>query len=126
MYRSTAVIRMNQNMEVATVNAQKAILTKKFEQNVKEYLAMTTNYTTYYELDDDNFKVKANDDRIEIQFYGNQITFCRTGEVEVIIYLEGDKPDMDKVDVVMDTAKSIEEMWMMYDSVIINNKVNLI
>ena len=117
---------MNQNMEVATVNAQKAILIKKFEQNVKEYLAMTTNYTTYYELDDDNFKVKANDDRIEIQFYSNQITFCRTGEVEVIIYLEGDKPDMDKVDVVMNTAKSIEEMWIMYDSVLINNKVNLI
>ena len=117
---------MNQNMEVATVNAQKAILIKKFEKNVKEYLAMTTIYTTYFELDDDNFKVKANDDRIEIQFYGNQITFCRTGEVEVIIYLEGDKPDMDKVDVVMDTAKSIEEMWIMYDSVLINNKVNLI
>lgn len=101
---------------VATLNAQ-----NNFYNKVKEYLTLTTNYTTYYKLEDDSFKVEANDDYIKIEFYGNQITFYHTGELEIIVCLEGYEFDMDKVDVVMDIAGSKEEMWMMYDSVF-NNK----
>jgi hypothetical protein len=51
---------------VATVNTPKNALVKKFENEVKNYLSMTTSYTKYYGFDDDNFKVDANDDYIEI------------------------------------------------------------
>ena len=109
-------------MKVATLNADKAILVKKFDNDVKEFLTMTTEYTTYFELENDSFKVEANDDYIKIEFYGNQITFYHTGELEIIVCLEGYEFNMDKVDVVMDIARSEEEMWMMYDSVF-NNKL---
>lgn len=42
---------------VATVNTPKNALVKKFENEVKNYLAMTTDYTKCYEFGDDNFKV---------------------------------------------------------------------
>ena len=47
---------------VATVNTPKNALVKKFENEVKNYLSMTTSYTKNYGFDDDNFKVDANDD----------------------------------------------------------------
>lgn len=101
---------------VATLKTQ-----NNFYNKVKEYLTLTTNYTTYYKLEDDSFKVEANDDYIKIEFYGNQITFYRTGVVKVIVRLKDYGLNMDKVDILMDIAESEEEMWMMYDSVF-NNK----
>ena len=67
---------------VATVNTPKNALVKKFENEVKNYLAMTTDYTKCYEFGDDNFKINANGKHIEIEYYGNRITFYRTGEVK--------------------------------------------
>ena len=113
---------MNTNMKVATVNADKAILVKKFENDVKEFLTMTTEYTTYFESDDDNFKVEANYDYVEIQFHGNQITFYCTGEVKAC--LRPYEFDVREIGVIKDIMDSDWEVWMMYDSVFNKSNTN--
>ena len=113
---------MKRKINVASVNADKAILVKKFENDVKEFLTMTTEYTTYFELDDDSFKVEANDDYVEIQFHGNQITFYCTGEVQAC--LENYEFDVDEIGVIKDIMDSDWEVWMMYDSVFNKSAAN--
>ena len=107
---------MTKNMEVAT-NAQ-----KNYENQIKEYLAMTTKYAMYYDFDEDNFKVEANDGYIEIQFHGNQITFYNTGEVKAC--LENYEFDVDEIGVIKDIMNSDWEVWMMYDSIFKKTTMN--
>ena len=109
---------MKTSKMVATVNTPKDILSKKFENEVKNYLSMTTSYTKYYGFDDDNFKVDANDDYIEIVFHGNQVTFYCTGVVRA--HFADKEFDDVEIGVFKDIMDSIEEMWMMYISVFDN------
>ena len=104
---------------VATVNTPKNALVKKFENEVKNYLAMTTSYTKYYGFDDDNFKVDANDDYIEIVFHGNRVTFFDSGGVKA--YYSEDVVDLVKIDIFKDIMSSSGEFWMMYDWVFQTN-----
>ena len=104
---------------VATVNTPKNALVKKFENEVKNYLAMTTSYTKYYGFDDDNFKVDANDDYIEIVFHGNRVTFFDSGGVKA--YYSEDVVDLVKIDIFKDIISSSGEFWMMYDWVFQTN-----
>jgi hypothetical protein len=104
---------------VATVNTPKDILSKKFENEVKNYLSMTTSYTKYYGFDDDNFKVDANDDYIEIVFHGNRVTFLDSGGVKA--YYSEDVVDLVKIDIFKDIMSSSGEFWMMYDWVFQTN-----
>ena len=109
---------MKTSKMVATVNTPKNVLAKKFENEVKNYLSMTTDYTKCYEFGDDNFKVDANDDYIEIVFHGNLVTFYCTGKVRACF---ADKEFNDvEIGVFKDIMDSIEEMWMMYISVFDN------
>lgn len=103
---------------VATVNTPKNALVKKFENEVKNYLAMTTDYTKCYEFGDDNFKVDANDDYVEIEFHGNRITFYCTGEVRT--HFADKEFNVIEISIFKDIMDSIEEMWMMYISVFDN------
>jgi hypothetical protein len=104
---------------VATVNTPKNALVKKFENEVKNYLSMTTSYTKYYGFDDDNFKVDANDDYIEIVFHGNRVTFFDSGGVKA--YYSEDVVDLVKIDILKDIMSSSGEFWMMYDWVFQTN-----
>ena len=104
---------------VATVNTPKNALVKKFENEVKNYLSMTTSYTKYYGFDDDNFKVDANDDYIEIVFHGNRVTFFDSGGVKA--YYSEDVVDLVKIDIFKDIISSSGEFWMMYDWVFQTN-----
>jgi hypothetical protein len=104
---------------VATVNTPKNALVKKFENEVKNYLSMTTSYTKYYGFDDDNFKVDANDDYIEIVFHGNRVTFFDSGGVKA--YYSEDVVDLVKIDIFKDIMSSSGEFWMMYDWVFQTN-----
>ena len=104
---------------VATVNTPKDILSKKFENEVKNYLAMTTDYTKCYEFGDDNFKVDANDDYVEIKFHGNRVTFFDSGGVKA--YYSEDVVDLVKIDIFKDIMSSSGEFWMMYDWVFQTN-----
>ena len=109
---------MTKTKMVATVNTPKDILSKKFENEVKNYLSMTTDYTKCYEFGDDNFKVDANDDYIEIVFHGNLVTFYCTGKVRAR-FADKEFDDVE-IGVFKDIMDSIEEMWMMYISVFDN------
>lgn len=111
---------MKTSKMVATVNTPKDILSKKFENEVKNYLSMTTSYTKYYGFDDDNFKVDANDDYIEIVFHGNRVTFFDSGGVKA--YYSEDVVDLVKIDIFKDIMSSRDEMWSMYDGVFNFNK----
>ena len=104
---------------VATVNTPKNALVKKFENEVKNYLSMTTSYTKYYGFDDDNFKVDANDDYVEIEFHGNRVTFFDSGGVKA--YYSEDVVDLVKIDIFKDIISSSGEFWMMYDWVFQTN-----
>ena len=104
---------------VATVNTPKNALVKKFENEVKNYLSMTTSYTKYYGFDDDNFKVDANDDYVEIEFHGNRVTFFDSGGVKA--YYSEDVVDLVKIDIFKDIMSSSGEFWMMYDWVFQTN-----
>ena len=104
---------------VATVNTPKDILSKKFENEVKNYLSMTTSYTKHYGFDDDNFKVDANDDYVEIEFHGNRVTFFDSGGVKA--YYSEDVVDLVKIDIFKDIMSSSGEFWMMYDWVFQTN-----
>lgn len=104
---------------VATVNTPKNVLAKKFETEVKNYLSMTTDYTKCYKFGDDNFKVDANDDYIEIGFHGNRIKFFDSGGVKAC-YSE-DEVDLVKIDIFKDIMSSSGEFWMMYDWVFQTN-----
>ena len=104
---------------VATVNTPKNALVKKFENEVKNYLSMTTSYTKYYGFDDDNFKVDANDDYVEIEFHGNRVTFFDSGGVKA--YYSEDEVDLVKIDIFKDIISSSGEFWMMYDWVFQTN-----
>jgi hypothetical protein len=104
---------------VATVNTPKNALVKKFENEVKNYLSMTTSYTKYYGFDDDNFKVDANDDYIEIVFHGNRVTFFDSGGVKA--YYSENVVDLVKIDIFKDIMSSSGEFWMMYDWVFQTN-----
>jgi hypothetical protein len=103
---------------VATVNTPKNVLAKKFDTEVKNYLSMTTDYTKCYKFGDDNFKVDANDDYIEIVFHGNLVTFYCTGKVRAR-FADKEFDDVE-IGVFKDIMDSIEEMWMMYISVFDN------
>ena len=111
---------MQKSKMVATVNTPKDVLIKKFENEVKNYLSMTTDYTKCYEFDGDNFKINANYKHIEIEYYGNRITFYRTGEVKACY--ANKEIDLDKFSVFKDIMASRDEMWMMYDGVFNFNK----
>ena len=104
---------------VATVNTPKNALVKKFENEVKNYLSMTTSYTKHYGFDDDNFKVDANDDYVEIEFHGNRVTFFDSGGVKA--YYSEDEVDLVKIDIFKDIISSSGEFWMMYDWVFQTN-----
>lgn len=104
---------------VATVNTPKNVLAKKLETEVKNYLSMTTSYTKYYGFDDDNFKVDANDDYVEIEFHGNRVTFFDSGGVKA--YYSEDVVDLVKIDIFKDIISSSGEFWMMYDWVFQTN-----
>ena len=104
---------------VATVNTPKNALVKKFVNEVKNYLSMTTSYTKYYGFDDDNFKVDANDDYVEIEFHGNRVTFFDSGGVKA--YYSEDVVDLVKIDIFKDIISSSGEFWMMYDWVFQTN-----
>ena len=110
---------MKASKMVATVNTPKNVLKKKFENEVKNYLSMTTSYTKYYGFDDDNFKVDANDDYIEIVFHGNRVTFFDSGGVKA--YYSEDVVDLVKIDIFKDIMSSSGEFWMMYDWVFQTN-----
>ena len=110
---------MKTSKMVATVNTPKDILSKKFENEVKNYLLMTTSYTKYYGFDDDNFKVDANDDYVEIEFHGNRVTFFDSGGVKA--YYSEDVVDLVKIDIFKDIMSSSGEFWMMYDWVFQTN-----
>ena len=110
---------MKTSKMVATVNTPKNALVKKFENEVKNYLSMTTSYTKYYGFDDDNFKVDANDDYIEIVFHGNRVTFFDSGGVKA--YYSEDVVDLVKIDIFKDIMSSSGEFWMMYDWVFQTN-----
>ena len=110
---------MTKTKMVATVNTPKDVLKKKFENEVKNYLSMTTSYTKYYGFDDDNFKVDANDDYIEIVFHGNRVTFFDSGGVKA--YYSEDVVDLVKIDIFKDIISSSGEFWMMYDWVFQTN-----
>jgi hypothetical protein len=103
---------MTKTKMVATVNTPKNVLAKKFEDEVKNYLSMTTSYTKYYGFSDDRFKVHVNGDYIEIAFYGNRITYYASGGVKAY-YLE-DEFDLVKIDIFKHIMSSRDEMWMMY------------
>ena len=111
---------MTKTKMMATVNTPKDVLKKKFENEVKNYLSMTTSYTKYYGFDDDNFKVDANDDYIEIVFHGNRVTFFDSGGVKA--YYSEDVVDLVKIDIFKDIMSSSGEFWMMYDWVFKFNK----
>ena len=110
---------MKTSKMVATVNTPKNALVKKFENEVKNYLSMTTSYTKYYGFDDDNFKVDANDDYIEIVFHGNRVTFFDSGGVKA--YYSEDVVDLVKIDILKDIMSRSGEFWMMYDWVFQTN-----
>ena len=104
---------------VATVNTPKNALVKKFENEVKNYLSMTTSYTKYYGFDDDNFKVDANDDYVEIEFHGNRITYYASGGVHA--YYSDDEFELGKIDIFKRIMSSRDEIWLMYDGVFQTN-----
>ena len=104
---------------VATVNTPKNALVKKFENEVKNYLAMTTDYTKCYEFGDDNFKVDANDDYVKIEFHGNRVIFFDSGGVKA--YYSEDVVDLVKIDIFKDIISSSGKFWMMYDWVFQTN-----
>ena len=110
---------MKTSKMVATVNTPKNALVKKFENEVKNYLSMTTSYTKHYGFDDDNFKVDANDDYVEIEFHGNRVTFFDSGGVKA--YYSEDEVDLVKIDIFKDIISSSGEFWMMYDWVFQTN-----
>ena len=111
---------MTKTKMVATVNTPKDVLKKKFENEVKNYLTMTTSNTKYYGFDDDKFKLDANDDYIEIVFHGNRVTFFDSGGVKA--YYSEDVVDLVKIDIFKDIMSSSGEFWMMYDWVFKFNK----
>ena len=104
---------------VATVNTPKNALVKKFENEVKNYLSMTTSYTKCYEFGDDNFKVEANDDYVEIEFHGNRITYYASGRVYA--YYSDDEFELEKIDIFKRIMSSRDEIWLMYDGVFQTN-----
>lgn len=110
---------MKTSKMVATVNTPKNVLAKKFENEVKNYLSMTTDYTKCYEFGDDNFKVDANDDYIEIVFHCNRIVFYGSGGVKA--YYADDESDVVKIDIFNNIMASSDEMWLMYDGVFQTN-----
>ena len=110
---------MKTSKMVATVNTPKNVLKKKFENEVKNYLSMTTDYTKCYRFGDNRFNVEANDDYIEIGFHGNRIKFFDSGGVKAC-YSE-DEVDLVKIDIFKDIMSSSGEFWMMYDWVIQTN-----
>lgn len=110
---------MKTSKMVATVNTPKNVLAKKFENEVKNYLSMTTDYTKCYEFGDDNFKVDANDDYVEIEFHGNRVKFFDSGGVKA--YYSENVVDLVKIDIFKDIMSSSGEFWMMYDWVFQTN-----
>ena len=113
---------MTKTKMVATVNTPKNALVKKFENEVKNYLTMTTDYTKCYEFGDDNFKVDANDDYVEIEFHGNRITYYASGGVKA--YYSDDEFELEKLDIFKHIMSSRDEIWLMYDGVFQTNHFN--
>ena len=104
---------------VSTVITPKIALVKKFENEVQNYRARTTDYTKCYEFGDDNFKVDVNDDYVEIEFHGNRVTFFDSGGVKA--YYSEDVVDLVKIDIFKEIMSSSGEFWMMYDWVFQTN-----
>ena len=101
------------NTELITpANTNKNGWVKEFENEVKNYLSMTTDYTKCYKFDNDKFKVDANDDYVEITFHGNRITFDHTGTVNAS-YVDHESDEV-KIAIFNDIMASRDEIWLMY------------